>query len=59
MKWQIKKCKKCGRYTLKEKCPICGGGTSSPHPPKFSLQDKYLELKILGKEKAEGNEDDS
>ena len=34
----IKRCSKCGTYTLKEKCPKCGTPTSSAHPFKFSLE---------------------
>ncbi|MCX8195358.1 MAG: RNA-protein complex protein Nop10, partial [Candidatus Micrarchaeota archaeon] len=32
----MRKCKKCGAYTLDEQ--HCGGPTSSPHPPKYSPQ---------------------
>jgi len=42
MKGRIKKCKRCGRYTLREdKCPYCGGKLISPHPPRYSPEDKY------------------
>ncbi|MHA1269724.1 MAG: RNA-protein complex protein Nop10 [Candidatus Helarchaeota archaeon] len=40
----LKKCKKCGRYTMKEDLcpdPNCGGETVTVNPPRFSLQDKY------------------
>ncbi len=37
----MKKCKSCVTYTMKEKCPTCGGVTVSPHPPKFSPADPY------------------
>ncbi|MFQ6088854.1 MAG: RNA-protein complex protein Nop10 [Candidatus Methanofastidiosia archaeon] len=37
---KLRKCFKCGRYTLKSIC-ICGEKTSSPRPPKFSLEDRY------------------
>ncbi|MEM2875621.1 MAG: RNA-protein complex protein Nop10 [Candidatus Bathyarchaeia archaeon] len=47
MVWLIKKCVNCKRYTLQtDKCPICGGGVHSPHPPKFSFNDKYLTYKL-------------
>ncbi|MBS7658681.1 MAG: RNA-protein complex protein Nop10 [Candidatus Bathyarchaeia archaeon] len=51
MKMQIKKCGKCNRYTLKENCPLCGEKTFNPHPPKFSLNDKYLELRLKAEKK--------
>lgn len=38
---RMKKCKSCGVYTLKDRCPSCGGQTVSPHPPRFSPQDPY------------------
>ncbi|MEM2897439.1 MAG: RNA-protein complex protein Nop10 [Candidatus Bathyarchaeia archaeon] len=41
MRTFIKKCPSCGRYTLKELCPSCGKKTSTPHPPKFSPDDRY------------------
>ncbi|MGI6472099.1 MAG: H/ACA ribonucleoprotein complex subunit NOP10 [Candidatus Methanomethylophilaceae archaeon] len=31
----------CGRYTFKETCPVCGGVTSSPAPPRYSPEDRY------------------
>jgi H/ACA ribonucleoprotein complex subunit 3 len=42
MNWLMRKCTKCGRYTLsKDKCPFCGGDLVVPHPPRFSPEDKY------------------
>lgn len=41
----LKKCLRCGIYTLKDKCPKCMGPTSPAHPPKFSPEDKYLKLR--------------
>lgn len=38
---KIKKCNKCKRYTMKDKCPTCGGETINPLPPKFSPIDKF------------------
>jgi H/ACA ribonucleoprotein complex subunit 3 len=38
---KLKKCERCGLYTMKEQCPNCGERTQSAHPPKFSPQDKY------------------
>ena len=34
------KCKKCGKYTMKEVC-VCGSKSSTPKPAKFSIEDKY------------------
>lgn len=45
MKSLLKKCPKCLLYTLKEVCPNCNSPTLSPHPPKFSPDDKYAYLK--------------
>lgn len=46
LKFKIKKCVKCGRYTLKEKCPLCDEKTLVAHPARFSPDDKYLKYKI-------------
>ncbi|RLJ04977.1 MAG: RNA-protein complex protein Nop10 [Candidatus Aenigmatarchaeota archaeon] len=37
----LKKCPRCGAYSLRDICPECGVKTVSAHPPKFSLLDKY------------------
>ncbi|MBO3762997.1 MAG: ribosome biogenesis protein [Candidatus Brockarchaeota archaeon] len=44
----LKKCIKCGNYTIssEEKCQKCGGTLKEPHPPKFSLNDPFLEIKL-------------
>lgn len=49
MKWLMRRCVKCRRYTLKENCPDCGEKTTIPHPPKFSPQDKYARYKVQPK----------
>lgn len=36
---RMRKCAACGAYTLD--AVHCGRQTSSPHPPKFSVDDKY------------------
>jgi H/ACA ribonucleoprotein complex subunit 3 len=47
MVWLLRKCEKCGNYTLrKEMCPYCGGKVKVPHPPKFSPDDKYLRYRM-------------
>jgi len=45
MKSKIRKCLNCKRYTLKEKCPVCGKTTVNPLPPRFSPIDKYGEYR--------------
>lgn len=49
MRKLLKKCPNCRRYTLEEKCPRCGNTTYSAHPPKFSPDNKYLELVLKDK----------
>ncbi|MDF2957104.1 MAG: rRNA maturation protein Nop10 [Candidatus Alkanophagales archaeon MCA70_species_1] len=38
---KIKKCAKCGEYTLKDVCVRCGERTHNPLPPRFSPADRY------------------
>jgi H/ACA ribonucleoprotein complex subunit 3 len=45
MRLLMRKCPSCKRYTLKESCPACGGRTVSPHPPRFSPEDKYADYR--------------
>ncbi len=47
MRHRIRICKNCYRYTLKEICPECKMETYDPHPPKFSLEDKYIRYRII------------
>jgi len=48
--WLLRKCEKCGGYTLKKDvCPLCGGKVRIPHPPKFSPDDKYLKYRMMMK----------
>jgi len=43
----LRKCRKCGRYTLRlERCPYCKGELQDPSPPRFSLDDRYLKVKL-------------
>ena len=49
----LRKCKKCGEYTLNPfTCPKCGGEVYIPIPPKFSPDDKYAKYRRLMKEEA-------
>jgi len=46
----LRKCKRCGRYTLrKDRCPYCGGEVVNPHPPKYSPDDRYFVYRLLTK----------
>jgi H/ACA ribonucleoprotein complex subunit 3 len=46
MGWLLRKCDKCGNYTLnQERCPVCGGAVHIPHPAKFSPEDKYAKYR--------------
>ena len=49
MKFLMKKCPKCGRYTFKDVCPECGSGTVSAHPPRYSPVDRYAEYRRRAK----------
>ncbi|MGP3666891.1 MAG: RNA-protein complex protein Nop10 [Candidatus Bathyarchaeota archaeon] len=47
----LRRCKKCGEYTLnKISCPKCGGEVYTPAPPKFSPDDKYAKYRRMMKE---------
>lgn len=50
---RIKRCDSCSVYTLKDACPKCGSPTKSPHPPKFSPEDKYGKYRRMAKSKLE------
>ncbi len=47
MRWRIRKCPSCGRYTLKERCPRCGSLTIVAHPHRFSPEDKYVRYRVM------------
>ncbi|MFQ5815585.1 MAG: RNA-protein complex protein Nop10 [Candidatus Hydrothermarchaeaceae archaeon] len=42
---KLRRCGHCGKYTLMEKCSICGSNTANPHPSKFSPDDPYGEYR--------------
>jgi H/ACA ribonucleoprotein complex subunit 3 len=46
----------CHVYTLKETCPKCSGQAVSPHPAKFSMDDKYRKYKLLMKRLSQQSE---
>jgi H/ACA ribonucleoprotein complex subunit 3 len=49
MHFQIRKCLKCKKYTLKDECSSCNEKTHSVHPAKFSPDDKYMKYRIANK----------
>jgi Predicted Zn-ribbon RNA-binding protein len=47
MRSLLRRCAKCGAYTLKrDVCPKCGGPLEVPHPPKYSPEDRYQIYRI-------------
>ncbi len=50
----LRYCPNCGRYTLEEVCPVCGGKTVLAHPPKYSPEDKYGEYRRKAKLRMRG-----
>ncbi len=49
MRFLLRRCPKCGTYTLREKCPKCGVDTRVAHPPRFSPEDKYVKYRVMFK----------
>ena len=49
MRFQLRSCPKCNKYTLKEKCSLCNEDTKSSHPAKFSPDDKYMRYRLAEK----------
>jgi H/ACA ribonucleoprotein complex subunit 3 len=46
MRFQLRVCSACRRYTLKEECPQCNEKTKTAHPAKFSPDDKYMKYRL-------------
>ena len=42
---RMRKCEICKSYTLD--ALHCGAPTNSPHPPKFSIDDKYADYRRM------------
>ncbi len=40
---RMRRCSLCNSYTLDQ--THCGKEAASPHPPKFSIQDKYAKYR--------------
>ncbi len=67
MHFRIRKCPNCGRYTLKEVCPVCGSETKVAHPPRASRRKTRTastggglsvnSLVLVGGLEDEGNDD--
>lgn len=47
MKTKMKKCERCGKYTLKAACQ-CGGKALNPVPARFSPLDPYGKYRRRG-----------
>ncbi|RLE55143.1 MAG: RNA-protein complex protein Nop10 [Thermoprotei archaeon] len=46
----LRRCEVCGAYTLsQDKCPKCGGPVRTPHPPKFSPDDRFAKYRLAMK----------
>jgi H/ACA ribonucleoprotein complex subunit 3 len=56
MKGHIKKCANCGKYTLKTVCPVCNLETISPHPHRFSPEDRFGKYRRALKKGAENTQ---
>jgi H/ACA ribonucleoprotein complex subunit 3 len=41
MKMKMRRCRLCKEYTLKDRCPHCGGELEVIYPPRYSPEDKY------------------
>ncbi|MCK4279855.1 MAG: RNA-protein complex protein Nop10 [Candidatus Thorarchaeota archaeon] len=52
MMTQLYKCADCGYYTLDDsKCPKCGKRVKTPHPARYSPQDKYGDYRRRAKKR--------
>lgn len=52
----IKKCPKCGKYTIKDLC--CNIKTKTAHPPKFLSEERYGRYRRKAKIKKVENKED-
>ena len=49
MRFQLRKCPSCEKYTLEDQCQKCNKRTVLVHPAKFSPDDKYARMRISEK----------
>jgi len=49
MRFQLRKCSECGRYTLKDECKKCNKKFELADNLIFSPDDKYARLRIAEK----------
>lgn len=47
MKSLIRKCEKCGLYTMKDVCDRCGNRTSQAIPQRYSENDRFQKYRIM------------
>lgn len=52
----IRKCFSCNVYTLKAVCDACGKETGTPHPPRFSPDDRFGKYRRQLRELSKGKE---
>jgi H/ACA ribonucleoprotein complex subunit 3 len=52
----LRVCRSCARYTFQDACPNCHGATRSPHPARYSPQDRWGKYRraLLEQVRAEG-----
>ena len=41
----IRRCPGCFRYSLRANCPGCGTTTATPHPVRYSPQDRWAKYR--------------
>ncbi|MGI0054657.1 MAG: RNA-protein complex protein Nop10 [Thermoplasmata archaeon] len=44
---ELRRCVGAGHYSLHTTCPECGTATRTPHPARFSPQDRYGKYRRL------------
>ncbi len=49
MRFLLRRCVSCNRYTLKARCPACDADTESAHPAKYSPDDKYARYRLASR----------
>lgn len=49
MRFLLRRCAECNRYTLKTECPLCGGDTETAHPAKYSPDDRYARYRLASR----------